>query len=439
MSDITDTAHTVFSFIDHKLTAKANTIDDTQAALAKLYAHIQAMPESAKKRRLVKQFNKENGQGTPRHVKQIHAKSLGDSIKKHIFHKKLLGHKKIIDINIGCNVRRSSSEENIFVEASIIVRILIYASIKKFINNIFDLYDFLFMQTFQKSIVHPKRLFSKSDDELSVENFDINNGNLMLSKPFSNSVDNISNLTGRNSNELNNFVNIQNNEVDNHCQPCDEQQFSIDSKHSIKFPKNDETIQNNSSKSHSSKLLNRKVRRYNSEPIDMFTSRKDIDESNCLIEHKTYKHSFTSRKTNFEVVFTPKNPISKIKYNNSLQKNNIVCPNTSPMAKNKFWNVYGAHTSTPSLANREYGLTPAATDKSMSPISRSTTKMTKAMQVNESTYFYSVNMSNRNKIIYQILIFLGNNDDSTVTKTLDDGFRHKSVQFSCVRERQRAN
>ncbi|KAK0164651.1 hypothetical protein PV328_003250 [Microctonus aethiopoides] len=350
VSDITDTAHTVFSFIDHKLTAKANTIDDTQAALAKLYAHIQAMPESAKKRRLVKQFNKENGQGTPRHVKQIHTKSLGDSIKKHIFHKKLLGHKKFIDINIGCNVRRSSSEENIFVE------------------------------TFQKSIVHPKRLFSKSDDELSVENFDINTGNLMLSKQFSNSADNISNLTGRNSNELNNFVNIQNNEVDNHCQPCDEHQSSIDSKHSIKFPKNDEIIQNNSSKNDNSKLLNRKVRRYNSEPIDMFTSRKEIDESNCLIEHKTYKRSFTSRKTNFEVVFTPNNPISKTKYNNSLQKNNIVCPNTSPMAKNKFWNVYGAHTSTPSLANREYGLTPAATDKSMSPISRSTTKMTKAMQ-----------------------------------------------------------
>ncbi|KAK0182955.1 hypothetical protein PV327_001035 [Microctonus hyperodae] len=349
VSDITDTAHTVFSFIDHKLTAKANTVDDTQAALAKLYAHIQAMPESAKKRRLVKQFNKENGQGTPRHVKQIHAKSLGDSIKKHIFHKKLLGHKKIIDINIGCNVRRSSSEENIFVE------------------------------TFQKKIVHPKRLFSKSDDELSVENFDINNGNLMLSKHFSNSADNISNLTDRNPNELKNFVNIQNDEVDNHCQPCDEQQSSINSKHSTKILKNDETTQNNSSKSHNSKLLDRKVRRYNSEPIDMFTSRNEVDGSNFLIE-KTYKPSFNPRKSNFEVVFTPKNPISKIKYNNSLQKNNIACANTSPAAKNKFWNVYGAHTSTPSLANREYRLTPAVTDKSMSPISRSTTKMTKAMQ-----------------------------------------------------------
>ncbi|XP_011707891.1 PREDICTED: rho GTPase-activating protein 19 isoform X2 [Wasmannia auropunctata] len=111
--DATSTAHTVFSFVDRKLTAKANSTQDTQAALAQLYAHIQAMPESAKKRRLVKQFNKENGQGTPRHVKNCKTKSLGDSIKKHIFQKKILGHKKFVDINIGCNFTRSSSEENI--------------------------------------------------------------------------------------------------------------------------------------------------------------------------------------------------------------------------------------------------------------------------------------------------------------------------------------
>lgn len=116
--DTTGTAHTVFSFVDRKLTAKANSTQDTQAALAQLYAHIQAMPESAKKRRLVKQFNKENGQGTPRHVKNCKTKSLGDSIKKHIFQKKILGHKKCIDNKIGCNITRSSSEENILSTVS---------------------------------------------------------------------------------------------------------------------------------------------------------------------------------------------------------------------------------------------------------------------------------------------------------------------------------
>lgn len=119
--DATSTAHTVFSFVDRKLTAKANSTQDTQAALAQLYAHIQAMPESAKKRRLVKQFNKENGQGTPRHVKNCKTKSLGDSIKKHIFQKKILGHKKFVDINIGCNITRSSSEENILSTVSFFI------------------------------------------------------------------------------------------------------------------------------------------------------------------------------------------------------------------------------------------------------------------------------------------------------------------------------
>lgn len=115
--DTTSTAHTVFSFVDRNLTAKANSTQDTQAALAQLYAHIQTMPESAKKRRLVKQFNKENGQGTPRHIKHCKPKSLGDSIKKHIFQKKILGHKKFGD-NTECNITRSSSEENILSTVS---------------------------------------------------------------------------------------------------------------------------------------------------------------------------------------------------------------------------------------------------------------------------------------------------------------------------------
>lgn len=126
--DATSTAHTVFSFVDRNLTAKANSTQDTQAALAQLYAHIQAMPESAKKRRLVKQFNKENGQGTPRHVKNCKTKSLGDSIKKHIFQRKILGHKKFVD-NTGCNITRSSSEENILATVRFYIYIYIFYGI----------------------------------------------------------------------------------------------------------------------------------------------------------------------------------------------------------------------------------------------------------------------------------------------------------------------
>lgn len=146
--DTTGTAHTVFSFVDRKLTAKANSTQDTQAALAQLYAHIQAMPESAKKRRLVKQFNKENGQGTPRHVKNCKTKSLGDSIKKHIFQKKILGHKKCIDNNIGCNITRSSSEENILST----VRCL---TICIFLSNYFMYIALLLLCLFNNSMFIP--------------------------------------------------------------------------------------------------------------------------------------------------------------------------------------------------------------------------------------------------------------------------------------------
>ena len=129
-ADTTGTAHTVFSFVDRNLTAQATATQDTQAALAQLYAHIQSMPESAKKRRLVKQFNKENGQGTPRHANVTNTKhnastkSFGDSIKKRIFQKKLLSHKKIIDLKLGCNFSRSSSEENMVSNVSIRLRML---------------------------------------------------------------------------------------------------------------------------------------------------------------------------------------------------------------------------------------------------------------------------------------------------------------------------
>ncbi|KAL1506219.1 hypothetical protein ABEB36_005618 [Hypothenemus hampei] len=86
-------AHTVFTFVDNKLTARENEENVTDAALAELYAHIQSLPESSKKRKLVKQFNKQNGYGTPLQVVRSSMpknKSFGDSIKKHMFHKKLL-------------------------------------------------------------------------------------------------------------------------------------------------------------------------------------------------------------------------------------------------------------------------------------------------------------------------------------------------------------
>lgn len=102
-------ANTVYSFVDLERTAKENQANPTETALAQLYAHIQSLPESSKKRKLVKQFNKENGHGTPLQVLRSMPKnkSFGDSIKKHIFQKGLVKSVK----KSGFMQLRSSSEE----------------------------------------------------------------------------------------------------------------------------------------------------------------------------------------------------------------------------------------------------------------------------------------------------------------------------------------
>lgn len=108
---IDTTANTVFTFVDQERTAKENEANPTETALAQLYAHIQSLPESSKKRKLVKQFNKENGHGTPLQVVRSsmpkNNKSFGDSIKKHLLHKGLVRSVK----KAGLNPLRSSSEE----------------------------------------------------------------------------------------------------------------------------------------------------------------------------------------------------------------------------------------------------------------------------------------------------------------------------------------
>lgn len=59
-----DENNTVITFCQRK--AAQETITDQ--ALAELYAQVQAMPETPQKKKLIKQFNKQNGFGTPMHV-----------------------------------------------------------------------------------------------------------------------------------------------------------------------------------------------------------------------------------------------------------------------------------------------------------------------------------------------------------------------------------
>jgi len=55
--------NTVFSFVDRE--ASKSSSNATDQALAALYAHVQSMPESAQKRKLVTKLNTANGKGTP--------------------------------------------------------------------------------------------------------------------------------------------------------------------------------------------------------------------------------------------------------------------------------------------------------------------------------------------------------------------------------------
>ncbi|XP_012268866.2 uncharacterized protein LOC105693480 [Athalia rosae] len=380
-SDTTGTAHTVFSFVDHKLTAKANSTQDTQAALAQLYAHIQTMPESAKKRRLVKQFNKENGQGTPRQVKNLRTKSLGDSIKKHIFQKKLIGHKKIVDIDLGNNINRSSSEENI-LSASM-----------------------------EKSLLPTKTLFSKSDDELSMDSYErLETNNLDHIKVISSSTGSLNTSnTGHHQTKkkvaMVNFVNISEKKINLEAGHVEWKNTKV-SEHmveqNLKSLNTAEMLKEQKSHVRASSLQDinttKKLRfvRQLSEP-GVYSNRNISDSSESdLTKQKSDPVSPIARHSNAEVVFSPRKTTSDIKSTITSEKPEDSIPKTSsyspPMVMSKFWNTYTAHTSTPaknlfrrSLAAAAVAsdsiLTPIANnDKSMSPITQSTTKMSKAMQ-----------------------------------------------------------
>ncbi|XP_029678828.1 uncharacterized protein LOC115244943 [Formica exsecta] len=367
VQDTTGTAHTVFSFVDRKLTAKANSIQDTQAALAQLYAHIQAMPESAKKRRLVKQFNKENGQGTPRHVKNCKTKSLGDSIKKHIFQKKILGHKKCIDNNIGCNITRSSSEENIL------------------------------STKLEDSLFPARMLLSKSNDEFSTENCDKINNDLLHAKHMSSSIDSFKNETLTSCKIKKKLC----NQSTNTREEVDEKNMQHDAKQSLSLIElswstslqeiNVITSDNNPS---DTDKLTRQLD-YQIEPPDV-CSTQDVNHCDNLLtnDDELVPHNSESIPTftvTPNVETSPKKSFtSSIKLSettlNVEPRNENACNLQSPIVKNRFRNVYAVHTSTPSsllrsMVTNDYILTPITNnDKSMSPITQSATKMTKAMQ-----------------------------------------------------------
>ncbi|XP_014207890.1 uncharacterized protein LOC106638987 [Copidosoma floridanum] len=351
-TDTTGTAHTVFSFVDRNLTAQATASQDTQAALAQLYAHIQSMPESSKKRRLVKQFNKENGQGTPRHVKHNSSgvaaggsgagRSFGDSIKKRIFQKKL--HKKIVDVKLGCNFSRSSSEENIV------------------------------LNSLESPTLLPK-VFSKSEDELSdLESYDLlsqeqqqlDSDNLLKLKQMSNSTSSLNTPVSYKSKSkviLKSYLSISKDLLRN----------------TPSF-----TATKDKESSHGSQKINKDEQ----SSQDMCNKAENNDGVEVAVSNVNSAYCNADKAVVVTVTPAQERLLDPIVSDDS-RSSETAALLLSPATKNRLRYLFAAHTSTPSNfitrslnAVNDYGFTPITADeeRSMSPITQSATKMTKAMQ-----------------------------------------------------------
>lgn len=98
--------NTVLTFVERKSPEEYSSAQDTQVALAKLYAHVQAMPESAKKKKLLKQFNRASGvhasgEGSERKKgKHVRSRTFGESLK--------VGIVKGLNLKIKCTVQHEN-------------------------------------------------------------------------------------------------------------------------------------------------------------------------------------------------------------------------------------------------------------------------------------------------------------------------------------------
>jgi len=98
---------TIFSFVDQTKSRESATSTNTETALAELYAQVQSMPDSSKKKRLIRQFNEANGCGTPQATPNSKGggaaarRMIGDSFKNWIVPKaKVVKEKKSGSYNL---------------------------------------------------------------------------------------------------------------------------------------------------------------------------------------------------------------------------------------------------------------------------------------------------------------------------------------------------
>ncbi|XP_063432018.1 rho GTPase-activating protein 19-like isoform X1 [Mytilus trossulus] len=115
---------TVFTFVDRKSSSDSDT--DTQVALAKLYAHVQSMPESARKKKLLKQFNNANGlnESCAKPRKHHRSRTFGEQIKKRFSRHKRRGSNDPNECTAGLpwtltkpiNIDENDNSDNVFID-----------------------------------------------------------------------------------------------------------------------------------------------------------------------------------------------------------------------------------------------------------------------------------------------------------------------------------
>lgn len=245
-----------------------------------------------------------------------------------------------------------------------------------------------------------------------MENCDTNNDNFLHTKHISNSTGSLNTPTLRNYKDkrkamLMRFVNIEeeqtnekyhewsiNNSVkrfegnshtnDSICSKISDGSISLQEEHF-----NPDNLRRDDGTAANIVRLSRQL----SEPPDMYSSQSTLYETreNELVRQNSEPTLSISKVTNVDMASSSKcfeNNKKLLEHSKMELHTDSACVHLSPIVKNRLWNVYVAHTSTPSnllrksLVTNDYMLTPITNnDKSMSPITQSATKMTKAMQV----------------------------------------------------------
>lgn len=255
------------------------------------------------------------------------------------------------------------------------------------------------MQKLEDSMLSSRMLLSKSNDELSTENCNTTDNDFLHSKHINSNSNNF-------KNEVVTSFDVQ-NKLDDRSMNAIEKSDDKNTQQDAENSSNSMQIYLNKSVQNSNVMIiddrrsdiDKLTQKIN-EPHDMYSTCNVIN-CNLSVTDSTFVRQnsesvfasvvmpnvqITSSKTCASNIKSPETVTNEEPYSGSSCAHSL----QSPIIRNRFKNIYSVHTSTPSsllrrsLVTNDYISTPNTNDdKSMSPITQSATKMTKAMQVFE--------------------------------------------------------